>query len=686
MATPTPGEKLADKAPKPGMPQQGRTPSGFPAATPPVSTPFSHAHVAFSPRGPKSSPQQFKKSPATSATLMGHTNAPLNFDSPSAAAAMGALGIGGGLDMGLDNVSVNGLGVLGGLAGEDDMIKRLGAIIDIIGSAKGRVSEAGLERLSQRTGLNKIWEDHRTPDGKVKKTLVIAGHGLQLDIILDNNIVEGVTLAFPESESPIIAKHVDRAGQILLRDLQLLPNQSPLTKKMDEFAANLERLATLDKLSIFPGLDCQEAVAGIFESLERLYKWELAKVREDPAMAGKPEIQLERTVQCARSGRPAMHARDQVGLSLDYWTERRLVPPTNPATEKLCATTEQVWSIIVGCKSLEGELYPSIRISEDWISQKIEKIDPVPTDLLDPSAGPVLDWLEPAPTVLQPASDNKAVAVEIVQPDGTTQRYPNVKFSATLSPPVIVPQAVCNTLYNLTGAQPPPMMLPSYTFDGISFPIVDGQNHDASELRTISCERDVFVFGAPGPRRHENTLFVYKPVYGQTITELPFSHPRQLVAMLPTLRQYAFISRLLARSFGANIVGSGLDKMHESIITREVMTTSAEFQRFMAEKQAKRESDAEKPLTLDVVLSVHPTAGLSIVFPFRDATANVELQVLANGVVNIVSQNILSDELDAAQGITEGPRRRMKPQDLGGLLEVLEDLCQWAEWIRKNLS
>ncbi|KAG7101899.1 hypothetical protein HYQ44_018477 [Verticillium longisporum] len=686
MATPTPGEKLADKAPKPGLPQQGRTPSVFPVATPPVSTPFSHAHVAFSPRGPKSSPQQFKKSPATSATLMGHTNAPLNFDSPSAAAAMGALGIGGGLDLGLDNVSVNGLGGLGGLTGEDDRSKRLDAIIDIIGNAKGRVSEAGLERLSQRTGLNKIWEDHRTPDGKVKKTLVIAGHGLQLDVILDNNIVEGVTLAFPESESSIVAKHVDRAGQILLRDLQLLPDQSPLTKKMDEFAANLERLATLDKLSIFPGLDCQEAVAGIFESLERLYNWELARVKEDPAMAGKPDVLLEKTVQCSRSGRPAMHARDQVGLSLDYWAERRLVPPKTPATETYCANAEQIWSIIVGCRPLDGELYPPIRISEDWISQKVEKTDPVPTDLLEPSNGPLLDWLEPAATVLPPASDNKVVAVEVVQPDGTTQRYPNVKFVATLNPPVIVPQAVCNALYNLSGAQPPPMMLPSYTFDGISFPIVDGQNHDASELRTISCERDVFVLGAPQPRRHENTLFVYKPVYGQTISELPFSHPRQLVAMLPTLRQYAFISRLLARSFGANIAGSGLEKLDKSIITREVMTTSAKFKRFMADKEAKRDSEAEKPLTLDVVLSVHPTAGLSIVFPFRDATANIELQVLANGVVNIVSQNILSDELDAAQDITAGPRRKMKPHDLGRLLEVFEDLCQWAEWIRKNLS
>ncbi|KAG7145132.1 hypothetical protein HYQ46_006121 [Verticillium longisporum] len=33
------------------------------------------------------------------------------------------------------------------------------------------------------------------------------------------------------------------------------------------------------------------------------------------------------------------------------------------------------------------------------------------------------------------------------------------------------------------------------------------------------------------------------------------------------------------------------------------MTTSAKFKRFMADKEAKRDSEAEKPLTLDVVLS-----------------------------------------------------------------------------------
>lgn len=59
------------------------------------------------------------------------SNAPLNFDSPSTAAAMGALAMGTGLDIGLDNVGV-GLGNLGGALAEDDKLKRLEIIIDIL--------------------------------------------------------------------------------------------------------------------------------------------------------------------------------------------------------------------------------------------------------------------------------------------------------------------------------------------------------------------------------------------------------------------------------------------------------------------------------------------------------------------------------------------------------------------------
>lgn len=65
---------------------------------------------------------------------MGHTGmGAFNFDSPSTAAAMGALGMGGGFDIGLDNVGVGGLDAIGAaLANEDDKMKRLDTILTLL--------------------------------------------------------------------------------------------------------------------------------------------------------------------------------------------------------------------------------------------------------------------------------------------------------------------------------------------------------------------------------------------------------------------------------------------------------------------------------------------------------------------------------------------------------------------------
>lgn len=52
-------------------------------------------------------------------------NAPLNFDSPSAAAALGGLG----LDINLDNISVGGLVGNASRSDEDDRRKRMDAVI-----------------------------------------------------------------------------------------------------------------------------------------------------------------------------------------------------------------------------------------------------------------------------------------------------------------------------------------------------------------------------------------------------------------------------------------------------------------------------------------------------------------------------------------------------------------------------
>jgi len=201
---------------------------------------------------------------------------------------------------------------------------------------KGRLSEAGMERLARRVGLECLWEGGMGSGGSTR-TLIIAGSALALDIDFANNIVKKVSLSFPESPE-IVTRHTEKAGNILLRDLQFQPNESPLTKILDRFAANLERLAQLDKLSVIPGLNCHEAIAGIYESLEKLHKWEVERLREGGEMVERDGDELEKMAMCTKSGKPVMHMRDRLGLSLDYWQEKRRV-----ATKK----EEKTWSLLV---------------------------------------------------------------------------------------------------------------------------------------------------------------------------------------------------------------------------------------------------------------------------------------------------------------------------------------------------
>ncbi|KAI5462404.1 mediator of RNA polymerase II transcription subunit 1-domain-containing protein [Mariannaea sp. PMI_226] len=676
MATPT--------ASKHASSQQGRTPSQLAAATPPVSTPFSNpAHMVFSPRGPRSSPQQFKKSPATSTMVAQQNNVPLNFDSPSTAAAMG-LAMGGGLDMGLENVGVAGLGALGALASEDEKLKRLESIMDMLNKKKGFVSEAGLERLAQRVGLDCLSEEHITPDGRKARTLVIAGSAIQLDIVLDNNIVTGITLAFPES-APSVTKHVERASKILLKDLQLLPNQSPITKTLDKFAVNLERLAILDKLSIIPGLDCHEALAGIYVSLERLHQWDISKLREEPGMSDETDRALSVIAMCSRHGHPVMHSRDRVGLAIQYWKACRLIPPSNDKATIFSQTRERTWSFMIGCVATDGTIPLPVRVSENWISKDIIKAGPS----MNPKK-PALDWQEPDNVVLPASEENKGAGMEMLQPDLSTARVPQVMFTVTFDPPIILPQNDWIRMYEIANMTPPPVFGYPPTFDSLFFPVMPDSPHDPSELRTITRRRQVLVYDKDGNashKSHQASLYIYKQIYSHVVTEMPFFHPRQLIEILPLLRQYAAVTILLENSFGSKSKEAQPTKMREqnpaaSDKTR-TMTTKDELVDFltaMPEDAAPSEADVK----LDVTLWVHPTPHLQVVFPFRDSTADITLRVLEDGVIEVANENILPREGDDGTRKLKG--KELTRADLGRVLEYMEDICKWTEWIRTRLA
>ncbi|KAK4448223.1 mediator of RNA polymerase II transcription subunit 1-domain-containing protein [Podospora aff. communis PSN243] len=682
MATPNAGSAAMKQV----LSQQGKTPSQSQqgaAATPPVSTPFSAAHAAFSPHGPRSSPSQVKKSPATaqSGTVVGnHPSVPANFDSPSTAAAFSALQIGVGLDLGLQGL--DGLGALG-RSTDDERAKRLDAVIDILSTTKGVVSEAGLERLAKKLELEVLWENGMGVDA-AKKSLIVGGSALELVVVFSSpDIVESVSLNFPDS-ADIVKKHAGEAGKILTDNLKLAKNQSPFTKLVDSFVRNFERIANLDKLSVHPKLDLHEAVAGIFESLNRLHDWEIRQARQDPTVNARGEEYLQNHVRCVKSGHPCMNARARLGLTVDYWKEKHSVSPRNRKNLK-------IWSILVGCAPLRDLSVNPVRVSDKWIGPDIVKV-PLPDEL---QTGPILDWLEPDPTFLEGDPSKEASGVDVLQAGASLlgPRLPEVTFLATFDPPIHISLSLWQQIAQSGCGLPGIDVQTLKSFDTLIFPITPGASYDPSEPRTIACTKQVMAMSnKPGQPTwykeiHRNKLFVYKPIYGRTVTEVTFSHPQQIVNMLPYLRQYAFLSTLLERSFKEEPTPAPkptpLPTSKHDLPKKATTTTSMDdYGEFMdGQQNGHVAAETEKPLEVDVTLTIQPVPRLQILFPFKSITADVVLEIRENGQIHIVSQNVL----DETNAIAPDGRQRTVA-DLGGILMNFEDIGEWCEFLRTRWS
>ena len=537
-----------------------------------------------------------------------------------------------------------------------------------------------------------MWEDDMGGGGAKSRTLIVAGSAIELLIVFLNDAVQSVSLAFPDS-ADIVAKHAEEAGKILLDDLKLAPGQSPLTKRLDRFAANFELLACLDKLSVIPGLNLFEAVGGIYESLERLHQWDLRKVREDPAYNGRDDQYIANTVLCARNGRPVMHTRGRVGLSIDYWKEKRLLPVGSEAEAAYIQETEKTWGMLISCAPLKDMSMPPVRVSDKWVSMEVEKING-PEDI---QPGSVIDWLQPENTILQPSDPSKP------DPDAhglgadallLGPKFPEVIFKAILDPFLHVPVSVWDEIRQRGGALPTGDFVAPITLDSLLFPVAPGTQYEPDELRSITVSRKVDVCTASTEAKwsqatHRNRLWIYRPVIGKTLTEIPFSHPQQIIGMLPLLRQYAFLSTILQKEFGANQAPSApaalsapSATLEKSARTTATTTYEDDYEAFMAGSNVKEEeaypSDANAPgLNVDINFITYPVPRLSISFPFQQRTASVTLDILANGQVHVESQNVLDESNSTAPN-----GRQRRPEDLGKMLEVTEDIGQWIEFIR----
>lgn len=669
--------------------------------TPSTNTPQKHL-AAFSSPAPRSVPSM------------------MNFDSP---AALG-LSLEGGVGMGISMSGMSGLGGLGlagssmgGRADDEERRRRLEAVIATVGARPGRVSQEGVRSLCQRCGLGLAYMPGEQGEGK--KSMGIAGKGIVLDIDWTSDTVERVAVDIPSGKS--VTAFSTSAAKMLQDDLTPPPGVASINLTLDRFAHNLERLARMDRLST-PEVNCFEAISGVYTSLRRLFEHEkkAALALFDAAASSSPTAatneKAEREVLCKKSGRPRMNAGKCVGLALEYWMDRRhiLPPPSKPAqkapgtpastrmdidsdaSEGLAdadadADMNRIYSLTIECESSPAGLYPSMRISDAWISPQVEKPASDPSSIFD--GGPSVDWLEPPPTYIPstgPEAHDPDDAMNLgADATAGVGRLPNIRFIAKLSPPLVVPLSVA---VNILPSIPSDSIRPT-TFEGLALRPGEadpGAMGLAGETREIRSERSVLVVaGKDGrgeevevERRHANALFVTKTEYARVLDEVPFSHPRQLVEILPTLRQYAFLSSLLTRAFlPASPSGPS--------------PSTAPAPALPIDLTLHYSSTPPPHLTL---LLPHPSTPLPLPPPttsFLLAPPSVaskpplvvSVAVLQNAEIVVAEQNVASSAAGAsAVGGEAAAAVAQEVQRLGRALDLCADVGVWAEWVRGRVA
>jgi len=148
----------------------------------------------------------------------------------------------------------------------------------------------------------------------------------------------------------------------------LVPKKYPLTSSLAAFADNIERLASLDRLSSNT-LNCFSAISGLYSSLQKIWDKESSVMGEREAM-------------CKGMGRPSMHIRGRIGLSIDYWKEKSLIKDDAQGKGKGKKNDDdeenegRYWRVIVEVQEMSSDNFITpVRTSEDWVFDDVFKLE-----------------------------------------------------------------------------------------------------------------------------------------------------------------------------------------------------------------------------------------------------------------------------------------------------------------------
>jgi len=677
--------------------------------TPSTHTPGPSKHLpTFSSPAPRSVPHT------------GNTNM-LSIDSPAVFNMLTDTSSGmGGVGMG---ISMSGLGMssLGmsasamGRADEAERSRRLQNILEVVGGKPGRVSEEGLLALCKRLGVS---VEKNTAEAH--SWMLLIGDEAVCDVTFKNDEIATVNLQTGLDGEQEDLQFGPTGSEILVRSLRPLPGQSKINVTLERFAGNLEKLLSLDKLGNPQngGVSCYNAIAGVYTSLRKLFEHE-KKMALAVMEANTPHRthKAEREVMCKKSGRPRLNGGSCLGLSLEYWMDRRHLIRTastvqsdkgkdkmevdsqeaSPYPEDEDTEMNKMYSLTIECESSPSTLYNPIRISNEWISDKVEK----PTDANDANVTidnilldrPSIDWQDPKPTYLEPTASTDE-AMDLSSAPG---RLPNIRFVARFNPPLVVPWAVHMQLYQSVGIEPRPEEFRPCTFVGLALrpgeidPGMMGATESTTEIRSSRSVLAVDADGKEKQQRHDMSLYLPKIEYSRTLESLPFSHPKQLVEMLPTLRQYAFTTSLLKDAF----------------------FRTAQKQPTPLSPPPTPPTSSSKPLQIDINLSYippsprlifyipHPTSPSpshstptvssllsSLLAPTSTShpPLSITLDVHPNGELVVSEQNVIASREGEDVDMEQAEQREERVKRLARALDVCGSLGVWAEWVRREVG
>jgi len=144
-----------------------------------------------------------------------------------------------------------------------------------------------------------------------------------------------------------------------------------INPSLADFADNLERLTKADRLSYPPNLNCFTAITGLYQSLEKIYNHEKESLEGGSIGA-----------MCKGNGRPRMHIRKKVGLSIDYWREKRM----SRGNEDEEDDSEEIWRVLVEVEEIPPDFtnmnpITPVRTSDHWVSDEVKKPMYLPTSI-----------------------------------------------------------------------------------------------------------------------------------------------------------------------------------------------------------------------------------------------------------------------------------------------------------------